>query len=199
MVARLHRIERPLCRLRVLLPHLDARFPVPNLALGLIPGDAVTLLDLADELIAVARHLVELVVSELAPLLLQLATHLLPVALNAIPVHAVLRLERKEQQKSGAKLMPLVAPPLQAALRARLPAPRASRPDARRRASPALRRCSQRRAHRRRRPGAALRAPRALRRPRPPRARAHPRGARLERAARSGGVYAHRRRRRRSR
>src|SRR5687768_8575105 len=59
-------IEWPFGKLRVLLLfHLDAGFPVLDLALGLILRDAVTLLDLADEVIAVTRHLVELVVGQL--------------------------------------------------------------------------------------------------------------------------------------
>src|SRR6185295_15351665 len=66
---------------------LDAGFPVLDLALGFVLLDAVALLDLADQLVAMAAHLVELVVGELAPLFLQLARHLLPVALNAIPIH----------------------------------------------------------------------------------------------------------------
>src|SRR6185503_6701855 len=66
---------------------LDAGFPVFDLALGFVLLDAVALLDLAHQLVAMAAHLIELVVGELAPLLLQLARHLLPVALNAVPVH----------------------------------------------------------------------------------------------------------------
>src|SRR5687767_11911154 len=63
------------------------RLPVAYLSLGLVPGAAVALLDLADQLVAVARHLVELVVGELAPLRLHLALHLLPVAFDDVPVH----------------------------------------------------------------------------------------------------------------
>src|SRR5688572_9418375 len=48
---------------------LGAGFPVLHLALGLVARAAVPFLDLADELVAVARHLVDLVVRELAPLL----------------------------------------------------------------------------------------------------------------------------------
>src|SRR5688572_9136273 len=64
-------------------------FPVLDLALGLGLRDAVLLLDLADQLFALAVDLIEIVVGKLAPLLLDLAFELLPVALNLIPVHAV--------------------------------------------------------------------------------------------------------------
>src|SRR5205085_10762408 len=63
-------------------------FPFAYLAFGFITGAAVALLDLAHQLIALARHLVELVVAEFAPALFQRACHLLPVAGNAVPVHA---------------------------------------------------------------------------------------------------------------
>src|SRR5262245_9891137 len=79
-------------RLDGFIPSGLASFPVLYLPFGFVLADAVAFLDLADELIAVARHLVELVVGKLAPLLLQLAFHLLPVALDAIPVHAFLLL-----------------------------------------------------------------------------------------------------------
>jgi hypothetical protein len=47
-------------------------------------------LDFALELLAVAVDLRDIVVSELAPLLLHLAGHLFPVSLYAIPIHVVL-------------------------------------------------------------------------------------------------------------
>src|SRR5690606_9199965 len=58
-----------------------------ELALGLLDRDALALLQLAEELVAAARDLVEIVVGELAPALLQAALELLPVALDAVPVH----------------------------------------------------------------------------------------------------------------
>src|SRR4051812_48075009 len=67
-----------------------ARLPVLHLLLGLVLADAVGVLDLADQLVALAGDPVELVVADLAPLLLDLALHLLPVAFDAIPVHAAL-------------------------------------------------------------------------------------------------------------
>src|SRR5687768_7964143 len=66
---------------------LLSAFPVVHLLLGLVARAAVALLDLAHQLVAAAFHLVELVVGELAPLLLHAALHLLPVALDGVPVH----------------------------------------------------------------------------------------------------------------
>src|SRR6185369_12681382 len=64
-----------------------ARLPRLQLLLGLVLADAVRALDLADQLVAVAGDPVQVVVGELAPLLLHFALRLLPVALDAIPVH----------------------------------------------------------------------------------------------------------------
>src|SRR4026209_2728539 len=65
-----------------------AGFPILHLLLGLVLADAVRVLDLADELVALAGDAVDVVVGELAPLLFHFALHLLPVAFDAIPVHA---------------------------------------------------------------------------------------------------------------
>jgi len=62
-------------------------FPVAQLFLDVILGRAVAFLDLARELIAPAGDDVEVVIGQLAPLLLDAARDLFPVALNAIPVH----------------------------------------------------------------------------------------------------------------
>src|SRR5205085_9440611 len=70
------------------LVQILARFPVGKLPLRLVLADAVGVLDLADELVALAGDLVELVVGQLAPLLLHLAFGLLPVSCDAVPVHA---------------------------------------------------------------------------------------------------------------
>jgi hypothetical protein len=64
--------------------------PGVDLPLGLVLGDAVTLLDLTNQFDAAAFHDVEVVVSELAPLLLHLAAELLPIAFDTIPVHGTL-------------------------------------------------------------------------------------------------------------
>src|SRR5436190_74605 len=64
-----------------------ARLPIVDLLLGLVLADTVGILDLADQLVALAGDLVEVVVGELAPLLLHFALHLLPVSSDAVPVH----------------------------------------------------------------------------------------------------------------
>src|SRR5690242_13620190 len=55
-----------------------APFEFGDLALGLVARDAVALLDLADELVALPLDLRPVAVGELAPLLLGLAGELLP-------------------------------------------------------------------------------------------------------------------------
>ena len=62
-------------------------FPVFDLPLRVIPADAVAFLDFADQLIAFAGDDVQVVVGELAPLLLDLALDLFLVSFNAVPVH----------------------------------------------------------------------------------------------------------------
>src|SRR5262245_9732568 len=63
------------------------RVPVVDVPADLILGQTVALLDLAFELIPATRNDVEIVVGELAPLLLHLAFDLFPISLHAIPVH----------------------------------------------------------------------------------------------------------------
>src|SRR6476660_8477034 len=58
-----------------------------DLLLGFVLRDPVRFLDLAGELVALARDRVDLIVGELAPLFLDLAGQLLPVPFDAIPVH----------------------------------------------------------------------------------------------------------------
>src|SRR5690606_3777692 len=60
---------------------------VAHLALRLFLRPAVPLLDLAFELFGAAVDAVEVIIGELAPLLLHLAANLLPVALQLIHVH----------------------------------------------------------------------------------------------------------------
>ena len=64
--------------------------PVVNVLPHLILGVAVAGLDSSFELFAVAVDLGDVVVSELAPLLLHLAGQLLPVPFNAIPIRSLL-------------------------------------------------------------------------------------------------------------
>src|SRR3954469_9197886 len=66
---------------------VHALFPVADLLLGLLPRDAVRLLDPAQQQVALSRDHVELVIGELAPLLQRVALELLPVAFDAVPVH----------------------------------------------------------------------------------------------------------------
>src|ERR671913_2055381 len=61
--------------------------PAIDLALCLVLGDAVALLDTANELVLLAVDDRNVVLGQLAPLLLDLAGELLPVAFNAIPIH----------------------------------------------------------------------------------------------------------------
>src|SRR5262245_39936888 len=63
------------------------RVPVVDVLAHLILGQTVALLDFALELIAAAIDDIEIVVGELAPLLLHLPFDLFPISLHAIPVH----------------------------------------------------------------------------------------------------------------
>jgi hypothetical protein len=67
-------------------------FKIFDLLLGFVLRDAVGLLDLARQLIALSGNHVEVIVGEIAPLCFHLALELLPVAFNDIPVHIKLRL-----------------------------------------------------------------------------------------------------------
>ena len=72
--------------------------PAVDLPLGLVFGNAISLLDLADQLDSAALDAVEVIVAELAPLLLNFAAELLPIAFDSIPI--------------PGKLTPLVGLPL---------------------------------------------------------------------------------------
>src|SRR3954467_2324230 len=69
------------------LPLLRA-VPVVDILAHLIPGDAVALLDLAFELVALAADDIEIVIGQLAPLLFNLAFDLFPISFHAIPIHS---------------------------------------------------------------------------------------------------------------
>src|SRR6185295_4132837 len=69
------------------IPVAITPFEIAELFFRLILGDAVLLLDLAGEQIALAGDHIQLVVGQLAPLLFRLALDLLPVAFDAIPIH----------------------------------------------------------------------------------------------------------------
>src|SRR5271165_7540403 len=66
---------------------LRATPPVLDLLLHLVLLVPVTLLDPALQLLALSVDHVEVIVCELAPLLLHLALHLLPAAFEPIPIH----------------------------------------------------------------------------------------------------------------
>src|SRR5262249_21041771 len=63
--------------------------PAVDLALGLVLCHTVALLKPAAELRALTLDDVEIVVGQLAPLLLNLAFELFPIAFNSIPIHRV--------------------------------------------------------------------------------------------------------------
>ena len=75
---------------KTLVPLLTV-VPVINVLTNFIFCETVPLLDLAFELFAAAVYYVEVVVSELPPLLLDLAFNLLPISFDSIPVHVNLR------------------------------------------------------------------------------------------------------------
>src|SRR5262245_14560417 len=66
---------------------LHAPDPVVDLLLDLILSVPVPRLDLALELLAISVNLSNVIIGQLAPLFLDLAGHLLPIALDAVPVH----------------------------------------------------------------------------------------------------------------
>src|SRR5438445_2386114 len=63
--------------------------PGGKLLLRFLAGDAVRLLDLSRELLAVARARVEPIAGELAPMPQGVALEMLPLAFNAIPFHLI--------------------------------------------------------------------------------------------------------------
>src|SRR6516165_1085948 len=66
---------------------LHAPKPVVDLLLDLILSVPVPRLDLALELLAISVNQSDVIIGKLAPLFLDLACHLLPIALDAVPVH----------------------------------------------------------------------------------------------------------------
>src|SRR3954467_9024152 len=69
------------------LPLLRA-VPVVDILAHLVLGDAVPLLDLAFELVALAANEIQIVVGQLSPLFFDLAFDLLPISFHAIPIHS---------------------------------------------------------------------------------------------------------------
>src|SRR5262249_38366319 len=75
--------------------------PGIDLFLGLLLAVAVALLQSAGELLALAFNDVEIVIGELAPLLLNLAFELVPVSFHTIPIHFLLLLLFRTDRMSG--------------------------------------------------------------------------------------------------
>ncbi|ESY73509.1 hypothetical protein X743_11415 [Mesorhizobium sp. LNHC252B00] len=61
--------------------------PVVNVAVYAILLNAIALLDFAFELIALTGDAVEIIISEFAPLFLDLTFDLLPISFDAVPIH----------------------------------------------------------------------------------------------------------------
>jgi hypothetical protein len=61
--------------------------PILHLPLRLILRDAISFLHATDELVLLAVDNSQVIFSELAPLFLDLAGDLLPVAFDAVPIH----------------------------------------------------------------------------------------------------------------
>ena len=72
--------------------HSDGALILFNGLFGLVLGHAVTLLDLASQIFRVAFGNIEIIVGQLAPLLLDAALELLPLALDSIFVHGLILL-----------------------------------------------------------------------------------------------------------
>ena len=66
--------------------------PGVDLTLGLVLGNAVSLLDPTNQLDATALDEIKVIIRELAPLLLNLATELLPIAFDSVPIRESLLL-----------------------------------------------------------------------------------------------------------
>ena len=62
-------------------------FVVGDLPFRLLAGDAIALLNTADELITLSTDALEVIVGQLAPLLAHLALGLRPIAFDLVPVH----------------------------------------------------------------------------------------------------------------
>ena len=76
-----------------------------DLLVRLIPSDTVTFLDLAGEVFAIALGNREIVISELAPLRLELAGELFPLPLDLVFVHENLRAPVNRRAVVNEKVM----------------------------------------------------------------------------------------------
>jgi hypothetical protein len=75
-----------------------------RLANSVIARDAVRFLDPAEQFVALAFDLAQGIIGRPAPLLLDLAVHLLPLALQSIPIHRWVPLVEKHWPMLGATL-----------------------------------------------------------------------------------------------
>src|SRR5262245_1072717 len=81
------RCARAVCTGKEAGPPSPSAGQLIELALGSVPLVAVPGLQLPDELIPLAGGLVQVVVGQVAPLLLDLPLELLPIALDPVPIH----------------------------------------------------------------------------------------------------------------
>ena len=93
------------CWLLTRLPTLSA-VPVIDVAADAVLLEAVTFLDLAFELVALAGDAVEVIVGELAPLFFDLAFDLLPVSFDAVPIHDCGLLVEHRKQRTLCREVP---------------------------------------------------------------------------------------------
>src|SRR5271168_4387090 len=96
---------RHLCRERPRPKLLHRVQPIVDVLARPVLCQAVTFVNFAFELIALAIDLGKIVVGELAPLLLDLSFSLLPISFHAVPIHryspALLALHRKHSDLAG--------------------------------------------------------------------------------------------------
>src|SRR5579859_4074452 len=85
-----------------------ARAEFPRLPLGVLFREAVSLLNLPRELLGVTLELLQIVVRQLAPLLLDLALDLMPTAAHLVLVHDVLLYPILARLVRAAPLLPRV-------------------------------------------------------------------------------------------
>src|SRR5436190_22072527 len=69
---------------------VNARFKSIELLLGFVASNAVTLLSCAEQLVSLAFDTIEIIIGQFAPLFLDLASKLLPIAFDSVPVHLLL-------------------------------------------------------------------------------------------------------------
>src|SRR5215471_6356235 len=76
-------------RVPVAISAIGLALEVIEFSFGAVARVAVPFLDLADELFALSRDLVEVAVGQFAPLRLDFAFHLMPLTLERVSIHRV--------------------------------------------------------------------------------------------------------------